>query len=199
MTATARRGRPRSFDRDAVLEAATRLFWQHGYEATSIADLTQAMGIAPPSLYATFGDKKTLFAEVVEAYGRRHGTFIWRALEEEPTARAGVGRMLRETAEVYTDPAYPPGCLLISAATNCTRQSADVADMLRRRRNANVAELERRITADIEAGELPADADARALAVFTAAVVQGMSQQACDGATRDDLRAVAEAAMRAWP
>lgn len=157
------------------------------------------MGIAPPSLYAAFGDKKALFAEVVDAYGRGPGGFASRVLDEAPTARAGVGRMLREAAEVYTDPAYPRGCLIISAATNCTRQSADVADMLRRRRNDNVADLERRIAADIEAGGLPADTDARALAMFTAAVGQGMSQQACDGATRDELGAVAEAAMRAWP
>lgn len=199
MTVANRRGRPRSFDRDAVLEAAARLFWEHGYQATSIADLTNAMGIAPPSLYAAFGDKKTLFAEVVDAYGRRHGAFAWRALDEEPTARAGVRRMLREAAEVYTDPMQPRGCLIISAATNCTRQSADIADMLRDRRNANVAAIEQRIAADVDAGALPADTDPRALAVFTAAVVQGMSQQARDGATRDELHAVADAAMRAWP
>ncbi len=111
----------------------------------------------------------------------------------------GVSRLLREAAEVYTDPAYPRGCLIISAATNCTQQSADIQATLRRHRNANVAGLERRITADVEAGALPADTDARVLAVFTAAVVQGMSQQARDGASRDELRAVAEAAMRAWP
>lgn len=93
----------------------------------------------------------------------------------------------------------PPGCLVISAATNCTRQSADVADLLRKRRNANVAGLEQRIAADVEAGAMPAGTDARALAVFIAAVLQGMSQQARDGATRDELRAVADAAMRAWP
>lgn len=174
-------------------------FWERGFEATSIAELTGAMGIGAPSLYAAFGDKKALFREVVEAYQRTHGAFALRALAEEPTARQGVARLLREAAAEYTDARHPRGCLVISAATNCSPDSADIEDMLRRQRNANVREIERRIRADVKAGELPPDTDPKALATFTAAVLQGMSQQARDGATRAQLEAVAQAAMRAWP
>lgn len=107
--------------------------------------------------------------------------------------------MLREAAGEYTDPGHPRGCLIISAAINCGPDSADIEELLRRRRNANVVEIERRIRADVEAGVLPADTEPEALATFTAATLQGMSQQARDGATRARLEAVARLAMRAWP
>ncbi|MEU6053697.1 TetR/AcrR family transcriptional regulator [Streptomyces xanthochromogenes] len=195
--ATKQRGRPRSFDRDKALEQATMEFWRHGYEVTSVADLTRAMGIGAPSLYAAFGDKRALFEEVLSAYGETHGAFAARALTEEPTARRAVARLLREAAAEFTDPAHPYGCLVISAAANCTTEAVSVG--LRERRNANLAAIESRIAADVAAGHLPEDADPRALARFSGAVFQGMSQQARDGAGRAELEAVAEAAMLAWP
>ncbi|MFJ6936776.1 TetR/AcrR family transcriptional regulator [Streptomyces sp. NPDC101132] len=194
--ATGQRGRPRSFDRDAALDEAMRAFWIHGYEATSISDLTRAMGIGAPSLYAAFGDKRKLFDEVVEVYAGRYGAFGAHAFSEEPTARAGLERTLREAAVVYTDPAHPPGCLVISA-TNCATPEVEAA--LRDRRNANIALFESRIRADVAAGLLPAGTDAAALARFGGAVLQGMSQQARDGATREELEALAERALLAWP
>ncbi|MCJ1678076.1 TetR/AcrR family transcriptional regulator [Streptomyces sp. APSN-46.1] len=194
---TGQRGRPRSFDRDAALDKAMRAFWERGYEATSISDLTRELGIGAPSLYAAFGDKRKLFDEVVVVYGSRYGDFAALALAEEPTARAAVERILREAAEVYTDPAHPPGCLVISAGINTT--SEEVAEALRERRNANLAMFESRIRADIAAGVLPADTDARALARYAGAVLQGMSQQSRDGATREELEAVAELALLSWP
>ncbi|MFJ4869420.1 TetR/AcrR family transcriptional regulator [Streptomyces sp. NPDC088757] len=194
---TRQRGRPRSFDRPTALEQATMAFWEHGYETTSVSDLTRAMGISAPSLYAAFGDKKTLFEEVVEAYALSHGAYGGRAFAEEPTARDAVGRMLREAAELFTEPGHPRGCLVISAATNCS--TPEVEEALRDRRNANLTFFEDRIRRDVESGELPAGTDPRALARFSGAVLQGMSQQARDGATAEELAAVAEAAMRAWP
>lgn len=192
-----RRGRPRAFDRETALEKAIMAFWEHGYEATSVADLTRAMGIGAPSLYAAFGDKRSLFAEAVQEYGTRYGAFVDRALAEEPTARAAVERILREAAAEYTDPAHPHGCLVVHAATNCT--APEIEDSLRARRNAGIATFESRIRADVAAGDLPVDIDAAALARHTGAVIQGMSQQARDGATREELEGVAELAMGIWP
>jgi len=174
-------------------------FWERGFDAVSIADLTAALKIGPPSLYAAFGDKKTLFHEAVERYADTHGSFADRAMSEEPTARRAVGRLLIEAAANYTDPRHPHGCLIISGAINCTPESADIEEFLRERRNNNVAALERRIRKDVRAGELPPGTSARGLAVFVGATLQGMSQQARDGASRADLLAVAKAAMRAWP
>ncbi|MEU9705652.1 TetR/AcrR family transcriptional regulator [Streptomyces sp. NPDC047981] len=194
---TGQRGRPRSFDRLTALEQATMAFWEHGYETTSVADLTRAMGISAPSLYAAFGDKKALFEEVVEAYAVSYGAYGGRAFEEEPTARGALGRMLREAAGLFTDPSHPRGCLMISAATNCS--NPEVEQTLRERRARNLAAFEARIRRGVDAGELPAGTDTGTLARLYGAVLQGMSQQARDGATRAELEAVAEAAMRSWP
>ncbi|MFC9823803.1 TetR/AcrR family transcriptional regulator [Streptomyces erythrochromogenes] len=194
---TGQRGRPRSFDRDAALDKAMTAFWERGYEATSISDLTASIGISAPSLYAAFGDKRKLFDEVVAVYASRYGDFAGVALAEEPTARAAVERILREAAEVYTDPAHPPGCMVISAAINTT--SEEVARALRMRRNAGLELFECRIRADVATGALPPDTDARTLARYAGAVLQGMSQQSRDGATREELEAVAERALLAWP
>ncbi|MCX4883502.1 TetR/AcrR family transcriptional regulator [Streptomyces sp. NBC_00847] len=191
------RGRPRSFDRETALEKAVMAFWEHGYEATSVSDLTRVMGIGAPSLYAAFGDKRALFEEVVTSYGTRYGSFGDRALAEEPTARAAVERMLREAAAEYTAPGRPHGCLVIHAATNCTTPEVEVS--LRDRRNANIAAFESRIKDGVAAGEMPAGTDAAALARHTGAVIQGMSQQARDGASREQLEALAEIAMTIWP
>ena len=176
-----------------------RIFWEYGFGATSIAQLTAALGIAAPSLYAAFGDKKALFREVVATYGRMNETYALRSLTNAATARQGVELLLREAAEQYTDPANPRGCLIVTGATNCAPEDADVQEWLREIRNANVRAIELRIRVDIDHGLLPPDTNARTLAVVTAAAIQGMSQQARDGATRDELLAVTDAAMRAWP
>ncbi|MCX4870613.1 MULTISPECIES: TetR/AcrR family transcriptional regulator [unclassified Streptomyces] len=195
--ATEKGARPtrRAFDRDQALAAALREFWTHGYDTTSIASLTEAMGIRPPSLYAAFGDKRQLFEEAVELYTRTYGT----APSHGSDARSAIAAMLRHLAADYTDPSHPPGCLIITAATNCGPGSQDLKAKLRAMREETKAAIASRIRVDIDAGRLPAATDADGLAAFYAAVVQGMNQQACDGADRETLRRIADAAMAAWP
>jgi AcrR family transcriptional regulator len=192
-------GRPRSFDRDEALERAVAVFWEHGYDAASVTLLCERMGITTPSLYAAFGDKRALFVEALDRYMNTYASFTTRALSEEPTAYGATARLLRDAAAVYTDARHPRGCLLISAATNCTPQSADIRHRLCGLRIAALGNLEQKFRTAVAAGELPADTDVHALAVFYSAVLQGMSAQARDGATYADLEHAAKAALRAWP
>ena len=150
-----RTGRPRSFDRDEALERAIAVFWEHGYDATSIALLTGALGIGAPSLYAAFGDKRALFLEALDRYNRTYGAFTERALAEEPTARDAVERLLREAAAAYTRPECPRGCLLITAATNCSPQSADIVAQLRELRAVGARALEDKIAAAVRTESSP--------------------------------------------
>lgn len=193
------RGRPLSFDRDKALEQAMHVFWQRGYEAASITELTAAMGITAPSLYTAFGDKERLFLEAVERYAIGPGGGYSRALEEEPTAYLAIQRCLEEAAEELTRPCHPRGCMVVMAATNCSVASAHIQAALAKRRAANDDGMRCRIEHGIKDGELPADTDAFALANFYATVFRGMSMQATDGASRESLLATSDAAMRAWP
>lgn len=194
-----RRGRPRKFDREQALERALDLFWTRGYEATSLADLTEAMGIAPPSLYAAFGSKEQLFFEALERYGVQYGAIVERALEEGATAREAVERLLAESARLYTLPGKPRGCFVVAGAANCTPAAASVERTLRELRRRSEARLRARLERAVREGELPAGADVDALAAFVAAVTQGMSQHARDGASRAELEAIARTALAAWP
>ncbi len=192
-------GRPRSFDRDEALEHALIAFWEHGYDATSVALLGERMGITAPSLYSAFGDKRALFLEALDRYLHTYAAFTTRAVADEPTAYSAIARLLHDAATAYTGDGHPPGCLLITAATNCTPQSEDVRAHLRGLRAAGLESIERKFTAAAHAGELPRNTDAHALAVFYSAVLQGMSAQARDGATHADLEHIARAALLAWP
>jgi AcrR family transcriptional regulator len=176
-----------------------RLFWRRGFDGVSVADLTAEMGISTPSLYAAFGDKRRLFWEVVARYVEGPGAFFEQAMANEMTVRRGVDRALHAAATQYTATSQPPGCLVISAGVNCALGSVDVERELRLRRRANQRALARRIAADVKSGLLPVETDSRRLAVLVGAILQGMSQQARDGATEADLHAVADAAMLAWP
>jgi AcrR family transcriptional regulator len=193
------RGRPLSFDREAALESAMHVFWEHGYEGATIAELTGAMGITPPSLYTAFGDKEKLFWEAIERYVDGPGSGIPRALAEEPTARGAVERFLREAAHEQTQASHPRGCMVAMAAMNCSVASAHIQAALVKRRAAAEAGIRDRIARGVRERELPAGTDAAALARLFTAVYGGMSMQAKDGATRAQLLATVEAAMRAWP
>ncbi|ONK11660.1 TetR/AcrR family transcriptional regulator [Streptomyces sp. MP131-18] len=192
------RGRPRSFDREAALLSAMRLFWERGYEATSLTDLTAAMGIKSPSLYAAFGSKEALFREAVALYERTEGGITERALTGSATARAAVDGVLRGNAVAYTEPGNPRGCMIVLAATNCAPENETVRRFLAEDRRRTQGLLRDRIERGVAEGDVPAGADTAALASFYTTVFHGLSIQARDGAPRAELLGVVDAAMGAW-
>ncbi|MFI5606079.1 TetR/AcrR family transcriptional regulator [Amycolatopsis sp. NPDC051903] len=193
------RGRPRAFDRERALTEAMFVFWERGYEGASLADLTGAMGINPPSLYAAFGSKEALFREAVEQYSATYGSYTPRALAEEPTARAAIEAMLRDNVRVYVDPAHPSGCMVVLAATNCSPANRSVCEHLGELRD-HVRELIRtRLRRGVEAGELPEGTDVEALGGFYATVLFGLSVQARDSAGLPELSLIIDAALASWP
>lgn len=192
-------GRPRGFDRDAALRAAMMLFWRHGYEGTSVADLTNAMEIAAPSLYAAFGSKLELYREALQLYVRTLGQIGVASIDDAPTARQGVQAILRAAATAFTQPGVPPGCMVGLGSLRCGEGSAvaqQATSMLRQRSYDAVLARLRRARRE---GELPAESSPSALADLYSAIVEGMSVLACDGASRARLLGLADAAMAAWP
>ncbi|MCE8033325.1 TetR/AcrR family transcriptional regulator [Billgrantia tianxiuensis] len=192
------RGRPRGFDREEALRRAMEVFWAQGYDNASIADLTRAMGINAPSLYATFGSKEALFHEAVKLYVRTEGSGIWEQVETAPTAHAAIAHVLHATAEAFTRGDTPRGCMIVLAAPQMQGANTQVCDALKAHRQANGCLLERRLKRAVEEGELPASTDCRALASYFVTVQHGMSIQARDGASRETLLAIADCAMASW-
>ncbi|HUL56530.1 MAG TPA: TetR/AcrR family transcriptional regulator [Usitatibacter sp.] len=191
------RGRPRAFDRDQALAAAIEVFWRKGFEGTSISDLTEAMGINPPSLYAAFGDKEQLFLEAAEAYGRKRGSECPYC--EEATARGAVERLLTYVARELSAGDQPRGCMMVMAAATSANASARLQRMLAEKRAANRERLRARIKQGIAEGDVAPQTDAGALADFYVAIMAGLSMQARDGATRKSLLATVERAMLVFP
>lgn len=194
---TVHRGRPREFDPDEVLERALTVFWRKGYEGASLPELTRAMGISRPSMYAAFGNKEQLFRRALDRYYAR-ASHVCDALGK-PTAREVVEALLRGTADALTQPGCPHGCLSVQGALACGDEAESVREELCARRASGEAELRRRLQRAVKEGDLPRNSDAAALARYVAAVVAGMSVQAASGATRKQLHLVVDMALRAWP
>ena len=191
-------GRPLSFDRDAALEKAMLAFWESGYETTSISDLTAAMGVTAPSIYAAFGDKKRLFLEALRLYAGDPSD-LEASLFRAPTAREAVAGMIENAARLYTGDETPRGCLLASAAATGSKDAADVREAAAQERRAIRSVIVSRIQHDVEKHLLPPETVPSVLADLALAVMQGLSVLARDGADRDALLHVAQASMAGWP
>ncbi len=189
-------GRPRAFDPEQALEAAIGLFWSKGYEGTSLSDLTEAMGINRPSLYAAFGNKEELFRRACERYGER-ATLIDDACAR-CTAREAVEDFLFSAAANAVHPEHS-GCMLVTAGLAGSEESAGVRQSLCDARRASVESWRARFERAKAEGDLPPQADPESLAQYVMTIAHGMAVQARSGATTDDLRRVAEIALQAWP
>ncbi|MBC8988569.1 MULTISPECIES: TetR/AcrR family transcriptional regulator [Micromonospora] len=188
-------GRPRAFDEQTVLDRAAEVFWRHGYEGASLSSLTSAMGINRPSLYATFGSKEELFRR---AFARYHETNLAnaRAALEQPTAYAAVESFLRASADALTADDHPAGCLSIQGGLSCSPENTRISEMLAAGRAATETALEERLSRAAKEGDLPEGVDSRALARFVMALSEGHAVHAAAGASREDLQASVDVAMR---
>jgi TetR/AcrR family transcriptional regulator, copper-responsive repressor len=192
-------GRPRSFDTAEVLSAAMAVFWRHGYEGASLTQLQAATGLTPPSIYNAFGSKEGLYLACLEHYATGPGALPVAPLREDPPSRAGAREFLLTAAREFTQPDRPKGCMISTAALNLGRDLTSVGAAPARYRAATMAMVTDYLRRAQEAGTLAASVDPAALARHFGATIQGMSVQACDGATQEELAEVAELALTAWP
>lgn len=193
------RGRPRSFDRAHALGRVMEVFWAQGYEGTQLGDLTAAIGITPPSFYAAFGSKEAAFREAVELYVTTAGAGTVRALGEHAGVREAIRAMLKASVDVALSAPQSGGCLLILGVMNCHADTEPLRELLKDMRKRHVARIRDRLKRGIAAGELPAGIDAASLARYYGAVLQAISMQARDGASRKELEALIAPAMAALP
>ena len=191
-------GRPRAFDIDEALDRALEVFWRQGYEGTAVADLTAAMGINRPSLYATFGNKEALFRQALDRYADGPAAYAARALDL-PRARDVVEALVYGAIDLTTGPDTPLGCINVRTAQACGPDADPARHEAMTRRAADHAALRRRLGRARAEGDLPPDADPDALAQFVTTFIDGIAVQASGGASRAQLRQAADIALRAWP
>jgi len=196
-TASAQPGRPRSFDPDTALERAMHVFWAKGYEGASLYDLTRAMRINRPSLYAAFGNKEELFRKVLDRYMDGPLAYFGKALAA-PKARDVVEQIFFGAAKMAGDPRFPSGCLMVQGALAVGNEAGSVRKEAAGRRAAGEVALRRRLQRAKRESDLPKNSDPAELARYVMTVLRGMAVQGADGASPDQLRRIAQMALRAW-
>jgi AcrR family transcriptional regulator len=190
-------GRTRQFDVDEALDRALEVFWRKGYEGTSLADLTESMGINRPSLYAAFGNKEELFRKALDRYQTGPQSFLTEALAK-PTARAVVEAIFSGFVRMQRGRDKARGCLIVCGALACGEEAEPVRQELAQLRQAAVTALRERFERAVQDGDLPEGSDCATLARYIATVLNGLAVQAASGATEKELRLVSAMAMRAW-
>lgn len=198
---TRERGRPRTFDIDDALDRAVKVFWKHGFQDASMQELTGAMGLSKPSLYAAFGDKEALYLKTLERYLalliERHAA----VLNAEPDGRLALDRFLRSLADMVADPDMPGGCFVINGTADCGGSTipASVEMALRAALQGTEARLLQRLRRAQKDGDLPADAQPEGMAAVFGAIIAGLAVLAKSGAARQKLDTVIDNAMMMWP
>jgi AcrR family transcriptional regulator len=185
------RGRPLEFNQDEALDKALKVFWARGYEGASMAELTEAIGINKPSIYAAFGNKEELFRKALARYTTGPVAFVGEAMKE-PTAKLAVEKLLTQAADFFSDKNTPNGCMIVQGALTCGQE-------LIAYRAYFEFSINKRLDLGKEQGDLPQDTSTKQLAKYIATIHQGMSVQATSGATREELKAIVEMAIKNWP
>jgi len=193
------RGKPRTFDREAVLRKALTVFWKRGYEPASMIELCEAMEIKPPSLYAAFGNKAQLFMEAVNHYENTYWNDAWERLEQEPDVHKAMVGFFQDAAQILTSQDAPCGCMVVLGAANVSRESQDVNDALKALREEGKTCFLDRLKRGLDDGDLPAGTDVDTLASTLNTLFHGMSIQARDGVEQAELERVAATAMALIP
>jgi AcrR family transcriptional regulator len=194
-TGNGKTGRPISFDKDAVLEAAMLLFWERGYEGTSLADLTQAMGLNASSIYAAFGDKHALFSLAVKRYMETRAQYATKALEEA-TLEKVVRALFYNTIAFLTTPGYPPTCMTLAGAVGCGVDATPARDLLTEIRKQNQVAMRARFLQARRSGELSRDVNVDDYTRYLSSILAGLSIQAANGSTKAELKRTAQMALR---
>ena len=193
------KGRPRAFDRDAALHKALEVFWEHGFEPTKILDLCKAMGLNPPSLYATFGNKQLLFLEAVDYYEKTYWDSPSQRYLDEPDVYRATDDFFRTAARILLAPETPCGCMVVLAAINISSGETDVINDIQRRRMATKAMFGERLQKAVKDGQLPPETDVIALEGAFNTMLEGLSIQARDGLACGELERMAALAVRLLP
>lgn len=198
MEHTAVRGRPREFCVDNALATALRIFWSKGYEGTSLSDLTEAMGITRPSLYAAFGNKEQLFRQALDLYEREKMAYVGEALEQ-PTARAVARWLLEGALAACTGETEPRGCLRVISSTACGTEAECIREEVNKRGRVVQEAFVARMQRAIDEGDFDRPVNAEAITKYLIAVLQGMTVQAGAGSSREELEAVVDQTLAMWP